>query len=42
MVFYRSEFTSVYRYISEFSRVRLDDPEQATNQRYKGLLRIEL
>jgi hypothetical protein len=30
------------RYISDFSRVRLDDPEQTTNQRYKGLLRIEL
>jgi uncharacterized protein DUF6932 len=30
------------RYISEFSRVRLDDPEQTTNQRYKGLLRIDL
>lgn len=30
------------RYISDFSRVRLDDPEQTTNQRYKGLLRIDL
>jgi hypothetical protein len=30
------------RYVSDFSRVRLDDPEQTTNQRYKGLLRIEL
>jgi hypothetical protein len=30
------------RYVSDFSRVRLDDPEQTTNQRNKGLLRIEL
>lgn len=30
------------RYVSDFSRVRLDDPEQTTTQRHKGLLRIEL
>jgi len=30
------------RYVSDFSRVRLDDAEQTTNQRHKGLLRIEL
>ena len=29
-------------YISEFSKVRLDDPEQTDNQTQKGLLRIEL
>lgn len=29
-------------YISEFSKVRLDDPEQTDNQTHKGLLRIEL
>lgn len=29
-------------YISEFSKVRLDDPEQSDNQTQKGLLRIEL
>lgn len=29
-------------YVRDFSRVRLDDPEQTTKQRYKGLLRIEL
>ena len=30
------------KYISDFSRVRLDDREQTSSQRYKGLLRIEL
>ena len=30
------------RYINDFRLVRLDDPEQTTNQHYKGLLRINL